>query len=276
MKVFGPTTAARRAHEASLLVNFIKGELKADDALVLGGDFNTNSRTEAALITLSSLFNTSGPWPVDQNGRSGTSLNRKEPRDWVLVSPGLSAQAAPTTIGANSFINGFVADTLVYSPISDLMSQVYGGEGGFTGTVFSSDYLELHNRSAVTGTVIPAGGFLLLTLNALVGVAAAVPTPNVSISPAVSLSASSGTVALTTNATQLVGCPSLSSTLIDLVGYGSATCKLGTSTPVLSKVTAATRSNDGCSQRADNNADFSVGGAAPRTSASPAVVCICP
>ncbi|MEO7735219.1 MAG: lamin tail domain-containing protein, partial [Kofleriaceae bacterium] len=95
-------------------------ELPADAYVVLGGDFNTDTRSEPALTTLAQVLVTSGPNPVDLNGSGNTNAGRSKPFDWVLTSPTLDALEIPTTIGAHQFADGFVADTRVYAPIADL------------------------------------------------------------------------------------------------------------------------------------------------------------
>jgi endonuclease/exonuclease/phosphatase family metal-dependent hydrolase len=108
------------------------GAVPAGAYLVLGGDFNTADRAEPVIATLSSQFATGGPYPVDQNGNDRTNSSRLKPDDWVLASPELDAKAIPVEIGGNSFSNGFVADTRVYSPIADL-APALATDSGTTG-----------------------------------------------------------------------------------------------------------------------------------------------
>lgn len=88
--------------------------------MVVGGDFNTSSRTEAALGTFSSRLSTAPPYPADDNGNGNTNASRSKPYDWVLPSPGLRAKEVPVVIGAAQFEAGLVVDTRVFSPIGDL------------------------------------------------------------------------------------------------------------------------------------------------------------
>lgn len=111
--------ASVRNTEAGLLKQNILS-LPQGAYVVLGGDFNTGSRSEAALTTLSSVLVTSGPFPVDRNGQGNTNANRNKPYDWVLVSGGLQALETPVVLGSSTFDHGLVADTRVYSPISDI------------------------------------------------------------------------------------------------------------------------------------------------------------
>jgi endonuclease/exonuclease/phosphatase family metal-dependent hydrolase len=114
------TNATNRQTEAAALVAQLEAAVPAGAYVVLGGDFNTGSRTEPALTTLGQVFTVTGPWPVDQQGNGNTSATRSKPYDWVLASPALDARHVDTTLGAEVFPAGAVIDTRVFSPISDL------------------------------------------------------------------------------------------------------------------------------------------------------------
>jgi endonuclease/exonuclease/phosphatase family metal-dependent hydrolase len=88
--------------------------------VVLGGDFNTDVRGEPCIQTLSTVFATAAPYPVDQLGVDNTNATRSKPYDWVLVNSALDALETDVVVGLNRFANGMVADTRVYSPIGDL------------------------------------------------------------------------------------------------------------------------------------------------------------
>ncbi len=111
--------ATERNIEAGELAQHIH-DLPSNAYIVLGGDFNTDTRSEPALTTLAPVLVTAGPNPADLNGSGNTNANRNKPYDWVLASPALDALETPTTIGAHQFSDGFVADTRVYTPIGDL------------------------------------------------------------------------------------------------------------------------------------------------------------
>lgn len=114
------TGASNRINEANQLVKYLQANVPAGDFIVIGGDLNVGSRGESTLTSLSASVVTAGPYPADLKGNGNTNASRNKPYDWLMVSPGLSALAVPTVIGNNSFANGFVADTRVYSPIGDL------------------------------------------------------------------------------------------------------------------------------------------------------------
>jgi endonuclease/exonuclease/phosphatase family metal-dependent hydrolase len=120
--------AGVRNVEAGELVQNIQG-LPAGAFVVLGGDFNTDTRSEACLQTLSQVLTTTGPFPVDQANNGNTNANRNKPYDWVLVNPALQALETGATVGNNVFGHGLVVDTRVYTPIVDLAPAVVGDSG---------------------------------------------------------------------------------------------------------------------------------------------------
>jgi endonuclease/exonuclease/phosphatase family metal-dependent hydrolase len=123
------SSAGNRQAEAAQLVSLINANVDDNDYVTIAGDFNTGSRTEAAISTFSSVMSTSGPYPVDHRGNGGTNASRAKPYDWVLVSPDLHALATPTVLGTSSFPSGAVIDTRVYSPLSDIAPARSGDSG---------------------------------------------------------------------------------------------------------------------------------------------------
>ncbi len=120
------TGSGNRNLEAKALIAKLKTEVPANDFLLLGGDFNTDSRSEAALTTFSARFVTAGPHPVDNEGNGGTNAGRSKPYDWVLASKCLQQLQTPVKIGKQLFSNGLVVDTTVYTPLVDLAPAKYG------------------------------------------------------------------------------------------------------------------------------------------------------
>ena len=116
----GSTNAATREAQASQLVGFINANVPPGDFLVIGGDFNTYSRSESCVGTLSSVVITSAPYPVDQGGAPETNSGRTSPYDWVLVDGDLAPYATSVVIGSNSFPSGLVFDSRVYTPLADV------------------------------------------------------------------------------------------------------------------------------------------------------------
>ena len=170
-----------------------------------------------------------------------------------------------------------------------LISQIYGG-GGNTGAVYSSDYVELYNPTAAaislsgysiqyasaSGTswqaaalpnvsVAPAGYFLIKMTDAS-GKSATVPS-DFNASPTINMSATTGKVALSSTSTALSGTCPLGGTVVDFVGFGTASCSEGALAPAPANATALSRSTPPVDT--DNNSmDFTVIAPAPHNSSA--------
>lgn len=108
-----------RPAEAVALRAFIQAHIPTEDYLVVGGDFNSDTRTESALSTLGAVVVTSGPQPADQDGIHGTNLPRSKPYDAVYADAELEALqiavvTGQTTFAHNATRRGAVIDTRVY------------------------------------------------------------------------------------------------------------------------------------------------------------------
>ena len=197
------------------------------------------------------------------------------------------------------------------SALSDsvVISQVYGG-GGNTGAPYTHDFIELFNRgnstvdltgwsvqyASATGTgnfggtttqITPltsvqlAPGQYLLIQEAGGTVGVPLPTPDVTDSTPIAMSASAGKVALVSDSISL-GCnggstpcsPEQLARIIDLVGYGNANFYEGDGTaPTISNTTAIFRDQNGCMDTDENAEDFTAGAPAPRNTSSPTNIC---
>lgn len=122
-----PTASATvRNGEAQDLVGYVNayyaanGGSRATDYLVIGGDFNTDNRSESCLSTLGQVVTIGTAHPADRNGNVNTNASRAKPYDAVYAGKGLHALQTGTGIGNSTFPNGLVVDTRVYSPISEL------------------------------------------------------------------------------------------------------------------------------------------------------------
>jgi hypothetical protein len=123
------SSSTDRANEAAELMNLIQTNVPAGAFVVIGGDFNTGSRTEAALTNFDPIFQVLGPYAADQLGNDKTSTTRTKPYDWVLANDALDVLKVPLKLGANVFAAGLVADTRVYNPIADLAPALTGDSG---------------------------------------------------------------------------------------------------------------------------------------------------
>jgi predicted extracellular nuclease len=203
--------------------------------------------------------------------------------------------------------------TLATSP-NVVISQVYGG-GGNSGAPLTNDYIELFNRGTSTislagwsvqyasatgtgnfgansGQITELSGSLAVGQYMLVEEASgtscsglpcgsSLPTPDVTDSSPINMSASGAKVALVNTITPL-GCngystpcsPAALATIVDLVGWGSANFYEGSRAgPATSNTTAAFRASGGCQDTDDNFADFSEAAPDPRNTGSPLNTC---
>lgn len=195
-----------------------------------------------------------------------------------------------------------------------VISQVYGGGGANTGTpTYKADYIELHNVSSssqsldgfslqygsssgafggsssqiyafTSGTSIPAGGYLLVQCGTVGTAGSDFPVTADQTTTNLSLSSSSGKVALVNGVTGL-GCGATASpctlpatAIIDVVSYGASNNGEGNTTVnngvALTNTQGAVRKTNGCTDTDNNNSDFDVATApVPRKSTSPVSLC---
>jgi hypothetical protein len=189
-----------------------------------------------------------------------------------------------------------------------VISQVYGGGGGSTGT-YIYDYIELHNISNSvqdisglrlvygssagnmgssssniytfgTGTTLPVGGYFLLQCGAAGTAGAAFPVTADSVTTGFSMSGSSGKVALVKSTftvnTAITVIPTAD--VVDWVAYGAGTPAEGGASVnngvALTSTQGCVRKTNGCTETDNNNLDFDVITApVPRNRASTAVNC---
>ncbi|AUX46591.1 uncharacterized protein SOCE26_080970 [Sorangium cellulosum] len=140
--------AGVRNTEAQSLVRSINAHVPPGDYLVIGGDFNTDSRTEACITTFRQVVVASAPYPADKNGDADTNASRGKPYDWVLVDGDLEPHETAVVIGGSTFTNGLVVDTRVYSPISEI-SPALSSDSGASG---------MQHMAVVRDFMIPDGG----------------------------------------------------------------------------------------------------------------------
>ncbi len=185
------------------------------------------------------------------------------------------------------------------------ISQVYGGGGGSTAATFDRDYVEIFNNSgaainvggwtieygSATGnwgssgtniftfpanTLIQSCKYILVGMGAVgTGGPAIAPTPD--FSGSLTVSATSGKVALFSQVNTNLACGSeIGGTLVDKVSFGSGNCPEGANVAALSTTSAAVRNGGGTVDTDSNVANFTVtANAVPRNSASPAnVACL--
>jgi Lamin Tail Domain/Bacterial Ig domain/Immunoglobulin domain len=178
-----------------------------------------------------------------------------------------------------------------------VIAEVYGA-GGNSGATLRNDYAVIFNRSAasvtmsgysiqynsasgssswqvaaLTNAVIPAGGYYLVQMNSSGSNGSGLPTPDSTNNLA--LAANAGKIALVNNTTALSGANPSSSSILDLVGYGSTATGYEGSGPTAapSATTSVQRGNQGCTDTDNNSADFTAATPNPRNSASSVHAC---
>jgi hypothetical protein len=248
----------------------------------------------------------------------------------ISFTPGTGTQVASTNLSGTSFsvvLSGLSASTtyyyVVYVTTSNgtvfgtiqtfttqtpstggsgvVISQVYGGGGGSTGT-FNADYVELHNNSGTaqdisgykiiygssagtlgsvstnnftfpSNVIIPPGGYLLVASAPGTGLANLPVSPDFTFT--LNMSGTNGKIAFGTGSlqsnTSYASQPAGS--VLDFVGYGTASEYETAATGALSSTSAAFRNDFGCQDTDDNLANFTINPPLPRNSASPVSLC---
>jgi hypothetical protein len=264
-------------------------------------------------------------------GCSATTAYGVEYSTSSTFTPGTGTQVASTNLSGSSFsvlLTGLSASTTYYyivyvsttsgtvygivqtfttqTPSTGggsgvVISQVFGGGGGSTGT-FNADYVELHNNSgtpqdisgykiiygSAAGTlgsvttnnftfpsnvVIPAGGYLLVASAAGTGLANLPVTPDYTFT--LNMSGTNGKVAFGTGTMQsnTAYANQPAGSVLDFVGYGTASEYETAATGALTSTTAGFRNDNGCQDTDDNLANFTISTPLPRNSASPINLC---
>ncbi|MFY0573966.1 endonuclease/exonuclease/phosphatase family protein [Cystobacter fuscus] len=166
-----------RNTEATNLVKYIQANVPAGDFLAIGGDFNSDNRSEPLFGTFSSVVSTASPYPADKNGNVNTNASRGKPYDHVLVSNNLRAYQTATVIGASSFGAGLVVDTRVYSPLEEI-APAQSGDSGATNMQHMAIIKDFLVPSDDPTTPVPTGRVTVVVPNGGEAGARAAPTPS--------------------------------------------------------------------------------------------------
>ncbi len=109
--------SSSRAIEATNLKSLIEAANWPSNAwIIVGGDFNTTSRSEACMTTFKTFLSDS-PVPTDlvSGGNFNTSEPRSNPYDYLLPSFAMTNRLTSIVIGPQVFPNGLVFDSEVYN-----------------------------------------------------------------------------------------------------------------------------------------------------------------
>ena len=126
------TTNADRHAGAAALVTAIQATVPPGDYLAIGGDFNTDTRNEPAVVNLSAVAVVTPPYPADHNGNSATSAPRTRPYDWLLFDGDLDLRKVTLELGTSRYPDGLVFDSRVYTPLAEV-APVMAGDSGVAG-----------------------------------------------------------------------------------------------------------------------------------------------
>jgi endonuclease/exonuclease/phosphatase family metal-dependent hydrolase len=154
------SSAGARATQANSLTTLIHANFPSNAWIIVAGDFNTDTRSEACMGTFENYVADS-PIPVDNLGNSDTSMNRNHPHDYVLDSYTMTNTFTPVVLPSNTFPSGLVFDSQVYTPLSDV-PPVQAGDSGASGmqhmAVVKDFLVPVTLASGATLSVSPAGG----------------------------------------------------------------------------------------------------------------------
>ncbi len=170
------SSATDRAGEAVQLKSMMQSNFPANAWVVLAGDFNTDTRTESAMVTFDS-FLSDNPVPVDNNGNSDTSENRNHPHDYVLPSFLFTNVETASVFPSHTFPNGLVFDSMVYTPLSDVAPVQFSDSTNAQHMAVIKDFLVTGTNAAIVTNppsidsqpqdeTVPAGGNATFSVSA--------------------------------------------------------------------------------------------------------------
>lgn len=111
--------AQRRLNEANQLTALIEANFPSNAWVVVAGDLNQQTRTEASLARFKQYLS-DAPIPTDApaGGNPNTNNGRNRPYDFVLHSFALGSNQVTAVVGGRSFPMGLVFDSRVFTPLS--------------------------------------------------------------------------------------------------------------------------------------------------------------
>lgn len=157
----GAANETRRSNQVVVLKSLILSNFPTNAWIVVGGDCNTYSETEACMTNLTSFLSDS-PKPADQGGDADTNAGRDQRYDRVMTSFSFTNTQVPVVIGANTFANGLVFDSRVYSPLSTV-SPVISTDSGTTGMQHMGILKDFTITYTVTNLVTVPQPFLVMS-----------------------------------------------------------------------------------------------------------------
>ncbi len=272
-----PTSVGRGA-QTQLTVTVTPGTNPSSTGITVTGDLSSiGGAVSQTFAGAGNVFTFTATVPVS------TPLGGKSLPISITDAQGRSAA---TTIALTVTVPALAPGTIV-------ISQFYGG-GGNAGSTLHNDFIELFNRSdnavsvdgwsvqhysssspspvwlatPLTGTIQPHSYYLVQEAAGTTAGGGTVPLPTPDAVGDIPMGSTAGLVALSTSSVVPSAMCSLTSEVIDFVGYGGTSCSgrvaLGAG---LSNTTGASRVLGGC-KYTPAATDFTVGPPAPRNSAT--------
>ena len=160
------TSKNRRANQANNLKALIQGNFSTNAFIIVAGDCNTYASDEACLNTFR-IFLSDDFAPADQFGKTNTNAGRTERYDYVFPNFPLSSNRVTTVIGSQTFSNGLVFDSRVYTPLSEV-SPVVSTDSGVASMQHMGVIKDFRIDCAVTNFItIPAPVLVLNPLDVI-------------------------------------------------------------------------------------------------------------
>ena len=154
--LYGSGSASDRGVEANIVKAHILTNFPANAWVVVGGDFNAGSRSEACVNNFKTILSDS-PIPTDREsgGNDNTNENRNKPYDYLLASFSFTNQQVDVVVGPNTFPKGLVFDTTDYANTYTLSAvvPVQSGDSHVSGMQHMAvikDFLITTNGTAIT------------------------------------------------------------------------------------------------------------------------------
>jgi hypothetical protein len=143
------SVSTARASEASALTALIQANIPVADYLVVGGNFNSDSRGESQFTSLGTVVNTAGPYPSDETANENTNNARTKPYDSLFANAAFNSLQVPVTLGGVTKSNGLIFDTRVFSGLAN------------AGPALPADATALNHVPVVKDFVIPQEAFTI-------------------------------------------------------------------------------------------------------------------
>jgi endonuclease/exonuclease/phosphatase family metal-dependent hydrolase len=144
--LYGSGSASQRNNEAMTITNLMATNFPPGAWIIVGGDFNTDSRSEACVTTFKSRLSDS-PIPTDLNGDPDSNRPRNKPYDYVLPSFSLTNALTPVVLPSHTLTNGLVFVSTNYIPLSDVPPVQYS----------DSDANNMQHMAIIKDFTIPIG-----------------------------------------------------------------------------------------------------------------------